>query len=143
MSPGVRAMVAYVASRLITGAEPSSVYDLSAGRHRSMAGTVTSTSVNVYDYSENCQMTGHMSHGAYRLFHQGEGVHVLLEIDGESFRGYEQNAGRYFGGVVRGARISIRDASDLRTYAYWCEAPQCSQMAEPKEVVADSKDEEP
>ncbi len=124
MSPGLRAVVAYVASRLITKAESSFIFDFSVRGHRSMGGIVTEPCINVYDFSENCQLTGHMSGGSFQLFHHGERVHVSLEIFGQAFRGYDQSAGRHFSGVVNGARVSITDEADLRRYAYWCEAPQ-------------------
>ncbi len=95
-----------------------------------MGGTVTEACINVYDFSENCQLTGHMSSGYFQLFHHGERVHVSLEIFDQSFRGYDQNAGRHFSGVVNGARVSIKDDSDLRRYAYWCESPQCTRLPE-------------
>ena len=137
MSPGLRAVSAYVASRLISGAESSFIFDFSATGHRSMGGTVNETCVNVYDFSENCQLTGHMSNGSFQLYHYGEQVHISLEIIGESFRGYDHSTGRYFSGVVNGPRVSVKDDADLRQYAYWCEAPQCSQLS-----VAQSESED-
>ena len=130
MSPGLRAVVAYVASRLITKAESSFIFDFSAGGHRSMGGTVSEACINVYDFSENCQLTGHMTGGAFQLFHHGDRVHVSLEIIGETFRGYDQIAGRHFSGAVNGARVSLKDDADLRGYTYWCESPQCTRLPE-------------
>jgi hypothetical protein len=108
-----------------------------------MGGTVNEACVNVYDFSENCQITGHMSNGSFRLFHFGERAHVSLEILGEAFRGYDHTAGRPFAGVMRGARVWIEDQADLRRYAYWCEWPQCSRLpgeeAEAMEDEVDSK----
>jgi len=128
VSPGLRAVVAYVASRLISRAESSFLFDFSARGHRSMGGTVSEDCVNVYDYSENCQMTGHSSNGRFQLFHCGERVHLSLEIAGASFRGFDHSAGLQFSGTVNGPRVSIHDQADLQRYDYWCEAPQSSRL---------------
>jgi hypothetical protein len=95
LTPMVRAMVAYVASRLISGAESSFIFDFAGPGHRSMGGTVNEKCVNVYDYSENCQLNGSASAGRFQLFHHGERVHISLEIAGESFRGFEHGMGRH------------------------------------------------
>jgi hypothetical protein len=143
VTPGVRAVIAYVASRLISRAESSFIFDFSARGHRSMGGTVSETSVNVYDFSESCQLTGQMSNGCFQLFHHGERVHVSIEILGESFSGYDHLTGRHFSGVVNGPKVSINDEGDLRCYAYWCESPQWTRLSGqetgPAEDGVDSK----
>lgn len=123
LTPKVRAVVAYVASRLISGAESSFIFDFSGPGHRSMGGTVNEKCVNVYDYSENCQLTGNFSAGSFHLFHHGERVHISLEILGQSFRGYDLGAGRQFNGTVTGPKASFFDQADQRRYSYWCESP--------------------
>jgi hypothetical protein len=141
LTPKVRAVVAYVASRLISGAESSFVFDFSARGHRSMGGTVNESCVNVYDFSENCQITGHMSNGSFQLFHLGERVHLSLEILGERFRGHDHCTGRHFSGETRGPRVSMKDDADMRSYKYWCEAPQYSQLPGPMvEAIEDAPD---
>src|SRR5258706_1353084 len=94
VTPRVRAMVAYVASRLVSGAESSFIFDFSGPGHRSMGGTVNEKCVNVYDFSENCQLTGNFSAGSFQLFHHGERVHISLEIVEESVRGFDLGTGR-------------------------------------------------
>ena len=126
MTPKVRAMVAYVASRLISGEESSFVFDFSGPGHRSMGGTVNETCINVYDYSENCQLTGNSSHGIFGLFHHGERVHITLQIVGQSFRGRELGTGGQFSGTAAGPKISIYDQVEKRRFAYWCESPRFS-----------------
>ena len=121
-------MIAYVASRLISRAESPFIFDFSTRGHRSMGGTVNETCVNVYDFSENCQLTGQISKGCFLLFHHGERVHVSIEILEQSFRGYDHSAGQHFSGVVNGPKISIKDEGDLRSYAYWCESPQWTRL---------------
>ena len=128
MTPRVRAVVAYVASRLISGAESSFIFDFSGPGHRSMGGTVNEKCINVYDYSENCQLTGNSSASVFQLFHHGERLRISLEIIGESFRGYDLGAGRQFGGIVIGPKTSFFDQADHRHYAYWCESPMYSQL---------------
>jgi hypothetical protein len=124
MTPKVRAVVVYVASRLISGTEASFVFDFSVRGHRSMGGTVNEKCVNVYDYSENCQMTGNWSAGLFQLFHHGERIHVSLEILGDAFRGYDHSLGKQFNGTVRGSKVSLFDQADHLRHAYWCESPR-------------------
>jgi hypothetical protein len=140
VSPGLRAVVAYVASRLISGAASSFIFDFSSRGHRSMGGTVNTSCINVFDFSENCQITGHMSSGTLQLFHLGERVHLSLEILGEQFRGFDHSTGRHFSGVTQGPRVSMKDDADLRSYQYWCEAPQWSQVFGQVEMFEDSPD---
>lgn len=128
MTPKVRAVVAYVVSRLISGAESSFIFDVAGPGHRSMGGTVNDKYVNVYDYSENTQLTGNSSAASFQLFHHGERIHISLEISGESFRGYDHGAGRHFSGMVNGPRISINDESDHCRHVYWCESPRYSRL---------------
>ena len=137
MTPRVRAMVVYVASRLISQAESSFVFDFSGPGHRSMGGTVNEQCVNVYDYSENCQLTGHNSAGVFQLFHHQEKVHVSLQISGESFHGFDHGAGSRFGGIVNGAKISVYDEGAHRQYAYWCEALKSTPLTGPETGVAE------
>ncbi len=128
MTPKVRAVVAYVASRLISGAESSFVFDFSGPGHRSMGGTVNEKCINVYDFSENCQLTGNYSAGSFQLFHHGERIHISLEIQTQSFRGSDLGVGKQFRGRVSGPKISLYDQADNRDYAYWCESPRYSRL---------------
>jgi hypothetical protein len=121
-------VVAYVASRLISGAESSFIFDIAGPGHRSMGGTVNDKCVNVYDFSENCQLTGNSSAGLFQLFHCGERVHITLEIRGTSFRGFDHGIGRHFSGTVNGPRISINDQSDNRRHSFWCESQRYSRI---------------
>jgi hypothetical protein len=124
----VRAAVAYVASRLISRAESSFVYDIAGPGHRSMGGLVNEKCVNVYDFSENCQLTGNCSAGLFQLFHYGERIHITLEIRGASFRGFDHGVGRHFSGIVNGPRISFNDQSDNRRHQYWCEPQRYTRL---------------
>jgi hypothetical protein len=138
LTPKVRAMVAYVASRLISGTDSSFIFDFPGPGHRSMGGTVNEKCINVYDYSENCQLTGSSSAGVFHLFHHGERVHISLEVSGQSFRGRDLGAGRQFSGTVIGPKTSIFDQADLRRYSYWCESPMCSRL--PDSETGDAED---
>ncbi len=128
MKPEVRVMLAYVASRMISGAESSFVFDNSGLGHRSMGGTVDETRVNVYDYTGNCHMTGNGGGGSLNLYHHGEGIHLSLHISGESFNGYDHGEGRGFQGFVRGPHITLVDLADNLRLSFWCEAPRTTRL---------------
>lgn len=132
MKHEVRAMVAYVVSRLVCGGESSFVFDASGLGHRSMAGTVSEKCVNVYDYTARCHLTGTSSGGWFALYHHGAKAHMTLRLTGESFRGFDHGEGRGFHGVVRGPRVLLLDQAENRGFSFWCEAAVFSRMPEQK-----------
>lgn len=118
MEAHVRAAVAYVAGRLISGKQSSSVYDYSEGGHRSMSGQVTHDHVSVYDHVKSCHFSGSGGGSSFSLYHYGESSHVSLKIDGHSFSGYDYGTSSHYSGTVSGFSISLYDYSKGSHFSY-------------------------
>ena len=115
MKTGVRAVVAYVVGRLISGKESSSVYDFAANDYTSLGGHVSPSSVNVFDYTHRCNCSGGGNGRTLILFHYGVGKHVSLKLQADRFSGYDYDSESRFSGVVRHHLVRIYD-SELRRY---------------------------
>lgn len=105
MLPHVRAGVAYIAGRMISGSKSSHVYDYSEGRYHTIGGRVYADSVRIYDYDEGVHIGG----SGRRLFHYGEGSHILLRVSGRKFTGFDYGSGSHFSGRVNGKSVSLYD----------------------------------
>jgi hypothetical protein len=119
MNAQSRSSVAYIASRLATGKNASSVYDYDRGTYVSITGTVTDTSVNVYDFDRSCFITGHGNNGIYTLYDYGTSAHINLKIDQDGrFTGYDYGSSAFFNGTVQGRNVSLYDYGDGRYHNY-------------------------
>lgn len=58
MHPKLRTCIVYVAGRLITGRDASSIYDDSRAKNISIAGTVTPEKIDVFDRDRGCYLSG-------------------------------------------------------------------------------------
>jgi hypothetical protein len=114
MNPGTRACLAYVAGRVVSGSNRSSVYDYSRSKHISIGGSIDKNRVNIYDYERNCHFSGTLP----RLYDYGISANVSLEIKGTSFSGYDYGASHAFSGSVRGSSISVYDYGVSQHFSY-------------------------
>ena len=118
MEASVKAAVAYVAARLITGLTSSSVFDSERGRHISMGGTVSDRSVQVYDYDALCYFSGSGDGSRFSLFHYGQSAHVNVNLSGNTFNGFDYGSGNHFSGTVTGRSVSLYDYADANYSNY-------------------------
>ena len=114
MNTGLRAGIAYIAGRLISGRQSNHVYDYSRGKHIAMSGSVETGQINLYDHGRGAHITG----SGTQLFDQSEGCHVSLQLNGNQFSGFDYGAGRHFNGNVNGSNISLYDYKERKHFQY-------------------------
>ncbi len=115
MKPHVRRGVAFVVRKAISGATSSSIYDYSESSHFHFSGTVSASSVSVYDHAEGCHVSGNLPN----LFHHGDGRHIQLVIgNGQHFTGFDYGTGSHFSGRVSGRSVSLYDYEHGQHFNY-------------------------
>src|SRR5260370_24568435 len=85
---GTKASIAYVAGRLLSGKETTSIYDYSQSKHILFSGTVNQQAVNVYDHARGCHFGGTWDGTTFNLYDYAGKHHVSLTLKHDEFRGY-------------------------------------------------------
>ena len=110
MNQSMRAVVAYVAARHVTGQNTSCIRDVQQGAYVMLTGSMGAEAVNIHDHAARCQIIGTRNPrngNHYELTHQGQGVLVILDFDGGSFRGSVNDES--FSGAVEGRGVRVED----------------------------------
>ena len=118
MKVNTRAVIAYIAGRLITDRAAKSVYDYTSEVTSSFSGTVTSEEIDVFDETEGCSITGKPEGSKFSLLHHGDGNTLDLEIKGVLYEGFDTADGNHFNGNVKKDTVSLYDYSDGYYYTY-------------------------
>ena len=114
VNAATRRAVAYIAGRLISGSNASSVYDYSTGRHTNFSGEVSRSRVSVFDYDRSASVSG----SPPSLFDYGNGAHIRLTTQGTAFKGFDYGSGDHFSGRVNGRSVSLFDYGASAHYNY-------------------------
>lgn len=109
MRANMRATIGYIAIRLVSNQEVSSIYDQSQGTFLRIEGTITNSHIQVYDYESNCRIDGNKNGDTFFLHHHGEGYNVELIINGSELSGYDYCTSNRFTGSVSGHSVQIYD----------------------------------
>jgi hypothetical protein len=109
MRAHTRRAVAFIAGRLISAERSSSVQDGSDGRLYRFAGNLVSGRVDIRDGSLGCPITGSGQNSKYELFHGLNRQFIKLDLDGDSFSGYDYDSLNGFTGRVSGRSVSLYD----------------------------------
>ncbi len=114
MKPQTRRAIAYIVGRIITAQNKSAVYDYSSSQYHSFSGSVSLERVSIYDYSENCHISGNLPN----LYHYGNSSHISLKINSNKFSGYDYDDSAHFSGNVNGNGISLYDYGESSYYNF-------------------------
>lgn len=114
MKDYTRAAIAYIAGRIISGTNSSSIYDYSKSTYINISGSIERNTVNVYDYSQSCHISGTYN----SLYHYGDSHYINLNINGNQFDGYDYGHACHFSGNVSGNSISLYDYGTSSNYRY-------------------------
>lgn len=109
MDTVVRACVAYIAGRLISGWQTEKIFDFSNGKQHIFGGSVTPQRVHVYDYDRHCYFGGDFNGTIYPLWHHKDRHYIDLQISGESFSGFDHAKGKVFQGKFTAGKIQLCD----------------------------------
>jgi len=114
MQQGTRGCVAYVAGRVVSGTEGTSIFDYSRSKHVSFGGSIDGDSVSVYDYERKCHFSGSLP----SLYDYGTQAHVLINIKADSSDGYDYKSQKHFSGSVSGSSVSLYDYEESKHFSY-------------------------
>lgn len=113
-----RRAIVLIAGSIITQKQVSSVYDFSELKYFSFGGNANSTTVNVYEYKEQCYISGNGQDGNLSLYHHGNSMQINLIIRGFSFEGYDYDTNQHYSGKVNGSAISLYDYEHCQHFKY-------------------------
>ncbi len=118
MQPGLRTCIAFIAGRVITGLDTSSIYDHFQSKSVSFEGSVTPNFVNIFDNDRGCYTSGPAEEDVFYLYDFG-GLHMIdLKIDGNKFEGHDDLTPCNFNGEVKGDEISFYDDGEAKTFTF-------------------------
>ncbi len=120
MEAHVRAVIAYVVGRLVTGKTSSAIYDYSESAFRSIDGQVMANTIDVFDYKAHCHCHfGGTGNGtSFSLFHYGDRHHVDLTITGTHFEGFDYGSRGHYSGDVSRDTTSLYDHKLQKHFSY-------------------------
>lgn len=114
MKAGLRRSIAYIAQRVVSGANLSAIYDYDSGSYYQFSGEATATRVNVYDYDRGCFIGGNPP----SLYDYGEGSFIELKVNGQRINGYDYESGSFYEATVSGGGISVYDYDEGSFFNY-------------------------
>ncbi|MYB93620.1 hypothetical protein F4054_02205 [Candidatus Poribacteria bacterium] len=114
MNTNSRACVADIARAINSGSTSQSIYDYSQGKHISISGSVSNSSINIFDHDRRCHLSGNPD----SFYDYGTESHISLKISGNQFRGYAYDQGHHYKGTVSGKSVSIFDYGEAAYFNY-------------------------
>jgi hypothetical protein len=118
MQTKLRTCIAFIAGRLITGLEVTSIYDHGQAKSVRFEGPVGRAFIKIYDHDRECYTSGGSAEGTVELFDFGYQHHIDLRTDGNTFEGYEDYTPSLFRGEVNGSEISFYDDNESQTFLF-------------------------
>ena len=118
MEAHLRAALAYIAGRLVSGRNACAVYDRSRSKRIMMSGAADSRMIAIYDHDRGCHISGSGNGLQYSLYHHGERRPISFTLEGSAFSGHDYGRSTRFSGTVEGDSISIIEDAMCRRFGY-------------------------
>ena len=123
MQPKLRPTIAYIAGRIITGLDTSSIYDHLQSKSVSFEGTISPSFINIFSNDRGCYTAGPREENILDLYDFGY-LHLIdLQIDGNTFTGWDDLTPGGFSGEVNGDDISFYDDGESKTFYFSFKQP--------------------
>jgi hypothetical protein len=123
MQPKLRTTIAYIAGRIITGLDTSSIYDHLQSKSVRFEGTITPSFVNIFNSERGCYTAGPREENILDLYDFGHLHLVDLQIEGNTFKGWDDLTPCHFSGEVNGDDISFYDDYESKTFHFSFKQP--------------------
>lgn len=145
MEAHLRAALAYIAGRLISGKKSPGVYDHFRSTFVLINGVVKARLVAIYDHGQGCHISGGGDGLQYLLFHHGECRSLHLTVHGNDFIGHDYGRTSRIRGRVIDDSIWLVEEATSREFRYLLAEslePPWSEQAEKADIETDQADPE-
>ena len=123
MQPKLRTTIAYIAGRVITGLDTTSIYDQLQSKSVSFEATITPSYVKIFSNDRGCYTAGPREENILDLYDFGHGHLIDLQINGNTFKGWDDLTPCHFSGEVSGEDISFYDDYESKTFHFSFKQP--------------------
>jgi hypothetical protein len=123
MQPKLRPTIAYIAGRIITGLDTFSIYDHLQSKSVSFEGTISPSFINIFSNDRGCYTAGPREENILDLYDFGHGHLIDLQINGNTFKGWDDLTPCHFNGEVNGDDISFYDDGESKTFYFSFKQP--------------------
>lgn len=118
MEPHLRAAMAYIAGRLVSGKNASGVYDYSRTMQIILSGAAQGGVVSIFDHDQRCHISGTANGLQYILFHHGLRRHICLTLAGSEFTGHDYGRSTSVSGWVIDDGIVVVEPAMSKQFGY-------------------------
>lgn len=108
-----RAAIACIVTGIRKG-QISPIYDHHRSKHIIFSGSVSGSSISIYDHDRGCHIAGSTT----SVYDYGIEGHIQIAINENSFNGYDYHTGNHFKGTINGDNLSIYDYQTSTHYNY-------------------------
>lgn len=116
-----RACIAGIALALTMDKQVNSVYSFELSKYIMISGTITKQSVQIYDYSRSCHISGNsVRNSNFNLFDYGERKHITLNVKSNKFDGYDFGSRYHFSGTINNNSVIFYDFETRKYYNFSC-----------------------
>lgn len=120
MDARTRAVVAYIAGRLITGSAGWAIQDKDRKRRIPLDSWIDGGNIRIYSHERHGYISGMGADGHYVLFDHASdrGLMLAINLEERTFSGADQQTSYHFFGDVAERAIRLYDYQDMRWHLY-------------------------